>query len=890
VSPEPFISPKERNGTGTVPIQLGRIEIRRERPVHGKKLRTTKGVERMKNVCRVLVSQGIQDSSGRLCIRRYPSWRGSRIGAARRLQALACAAVLGHAAYTRAATWYVPGPVTNISPYRFSAIGAGNGHSLAVQTNGTVLAWGNDFDGQCNVPTNLTGAAAVAGNDIISLALLTNGTIVAWATPYNGLTNVPRSLSNVVAIAAQGNHNLALRSDGTVATWNGGTYYTNGQPALTNAVAIAAGGSHDLAVRSDGTVVAWGENTAGQTNVPVGLSNVVAVAGGRDFSLALKANGTIVAWGSGPGTNVPAGLSDVIAISAYGWNCAALKSDGTVVAWGMAQPVPDGLSNVVAIAAGYSHVLALKSDGSLVAWGLNCKGEANVPGSAVSGDVQDAVNHASDGDTVLLGPGWYEPTNQIAITNAIVLRSAVGPDQTTINVKSFNNYGLWVSNSAAVIDGLTLRAGFYDNCHPVSERGAGIFLAGGTIQNCQFINNRLTRMGTAVYMLGGLLTNSVISYGAPPPGASIAVYCGAGGLVTDCQIVNSLGRPAGLISGEGIYLDHSQLRNSVVSGALGEGETSDGWAVDAHWSTVVGCTITPTQSGSGAFLDNCVMDRCIVTHNDNRRCSFDSGGGGIYESNSFVFNSLILSNGVDLAAPDCGDEQHAQCGGGVFMKGGALINCTVVGNGAGHGAGVYIKSGSLTNCIIYSNRNFPGETDWEIAGPAIFDHCCTTPDPGGAGNIILDPQFVSPATVDFRLMPSSLCTSAGVVQDWMVGALDLGGNPRTAYGFVDIGAYQTLFATSQDRAEGLIGAVTFLVQQGELSQPQANGLLAKLQSAERSMNAGRTGPACNQVGAFLNQVNLLIESGGLTPTLRQELDNAANALKGNLGCPLRPTF
>jgi hypothetical protein len=120
----------------------------------------------------------------------------------------------------------------------------------------------------------------------------------------------------------------------------------------------------------------------------------------------------------------------------------------------------------------------------------------------------------------------------------------------------------------------------------------------------------------------------------------------------------------------------------------------------------------------------------------------------------------------------------------------------------------------------------------------------------------------------------------------MAGAFDLDGNPRTAYGFVDIGAYQMIFATPQDRAEGLIGAVNFLVQRGALSQQQARGLIAKLQSAERSMNAGRTGPACNQMSAFVNQVALLLQAGALTPTLGQALANAANALKAELGCPL----
>ena len=68
---------------------------------------------------------------------------------------------------------------------------------------------------------------------------------------------------------------------------------------------------------------------------------------------------------------------------------------------------------------------------------------------------------------------------------------------------------------------------------------------------------------------------------------------------------------------------------------------------------------------------------------------------------------------------------------------------------------------------------------------------------------------------------------------------------------------------------------------------QARGLIAKVQAAQRSMNAGRTGPACNKMDSFLNQVRLLIEAGTLTPTLGQALANAANALKAAFGCPLR---
>src|SRR5205085_5373755 len=124
-----------------------------------------------------------------------------------------------------------------------------------------------------------------------------------------------------------------------------------------------------------------------------------------------------------------------------------------------------------------------------------------------------------------------------------------------------------------------------------------------------------------------------------------AVYCGAGGLVTDCRIVNAYN---GDIFGEGIYLDRSRLRNSFISGFTGGDESAGGWAVDAHWSTIEGSIISPTSrwGGSGAFLDNCLMDTCVVAHNSHGGCWFGMGGGGILESNSLILNSLIVSNAV----------------------------------------------------------------------------------------------------------------------------------------------------------------------------------------------------------------------------------------------------
>jgi alpha-tubulin suppressor-like RCC1 family protein len=54
--------------------------------------------------------------------------------------------------------------------------------------------------------------------------------------------------------------------------------------------AIEGGRYHSLALKANGTVVAWGDDTFGETDVPVGLSNVTAIATGAIHNLALKAN------------------------------------------------------------------------------------------------------------------------------------------------------------------------------------------------------------------------------------------------------------------------------------------------------------------------------------------------------------------------------------------------------------------------------------------------------------------------------------------------------------------------------------------------------------------------------------------------------------------------
>jgi hypothetical protein len=332
-------------------------------------------------------------------------------------------------------------------------IAAGGGHSLALKSDGTVIAWGRNSYGETNVPTNLAGVAMIAAGWYHSVALRTNGTVVAWGlnAPSAGypLTQVPSDLTNAVVISAQEVDTLALRKDGTVVAWGYNAYgVTNVPVGLSNVIAISAGCVFNLAAKADGTVTAWGFNGNNQCTVPIGLSNVVDVAAGLYHSLALKRDGTVVAWGDNTygETSVPVGLTNVVAIAAGGdfaFNnmpptpySLALKSDGTLVMWGnskVANPV-GGLNNVIAIAAGEAHGLALRTGPPTPVITLEPVDEFQVQGSNATFTTR--------------GAGLYGVTYQWQ-TNSVNVSGATSAALTVTNVQAAQvaiGYRVIVSN------------------------------------------------------------------------------------------------------------------------------------------------------------------------------------------------------------------------------------------------------------------------------------------------------------------------------------------------------------------------------------------------------------------------------------------------------------
>lgn len=303
------------------------------------------------------------------------------------------------------------------------AVSTGDSHSLALCSDGTVAAWGYNGSGQLGnnsstnslVPVAVNTSGVLSGKTVVavaagqdhSLALCSDGTVAAWG--YNNWgqlgnntttsTSVPVAVNisapligkKVVAIDAGVYHSLALCSDGTVAAWGDGAsgrlgnddsgqrnvpvaVNTSGVLSGKTVVSIAVGREHSLALCSDGTLVAWGKNSNGQlgnnsttdSRVPAAVNTsgvlsgktVVAIAAGSVHSVALCSDGTLAAWGDGwygqLGNNSTAQSLVPVAV-----NTGGVLSGKTVVTF----------------TVGSHHTVVRCSDGTVAAWGYNPWGQ-----------------------------------------------------------------------------------------------------------------------------------------------------------------------------------------------------------------------------------------------------------------------------------------------------------------------------------------------------------------------------------------------------------------------------------------------------------------------------------------------------------------------------------
>jgi alpha-tubulin suppressor-like RCC1 family protein len=192
-----------------------------------------------------------------------------------------------------------------------TGVSGGGLHSLALTSTGQVLAWGFNGSGQLgngtttsstvpvavSLPAGTTVTAVSAGN-AHSLALTSTGSVLAWGTNSNG------ELGNGSTTSASSPLAVLLPS-GTVAT------------------SISAGGAHSLALTSTGEVLAWGSNNDGQLGIGTFSSSSIPLASRLPAGVtatAISAGGfhTLVTSAAGPASLLPPSGSGYWLVAADG--------------------------------------------------------------------------------------------------------------------------------------------------------------------------------------------------------------------------------------------------------------------------------------------------------------------------------------------------------------------------------------------------------------------------------------------------------------------------------------------------------------------------------------------------------------------------------------------
>jgi alpha-tubulin suppressor-like RCC1 family protein len=307
----------------------------------------------------------------------------------------------------------------------WSSMSAGNTHTAAIKTDGTLWTWGNNGNGQ-----------------------LGTGTVTSRTSPG---TTAGGGTSWSIVSASQC-HTAGIKTDGTLWTWgmNGigglgdGTITDRSSPGTTagggtNWSSVSAGNAHTAAIKTDGTLWTWGRNTSGQlgdgtiTNrsspgtTAGGGTTWISLSAGCVHAAGIKTDGTLWTWGaaqcgrlgsgnqtyrSSPGTTAGGG-TNWSSVSAGTYHTAGIKTDGTLWTWGpnSSGQLGDGTATArsspgttagggttwSSVSAGRYHTASVTSNGTLWTWGWNYSGQLG------DGTITD---RSSPGTTAGGGTNW----------------------------------------------------------------------------------------------------------------------------------------------------------------------------------------------------------------------------------------------------------------------------------------------------------------------------------------------------------------------------------------------------------------------------------------------------------------------------------------------------
>ena len=350
----------------------------------------------------------------------------------------------------------------------------------------------------------------------------------------------------------------------------------------------------------------------------------------------------------------------------------------------------------------------------------------------LKGSIQDAIDAASDGDTIVVQEGTYFENVNFKGKNIVL--TSTDPDDPRIvaaTVIDGNQAGCVITfagteDETCVLAGFTISNG-YDTWAGGICGGTWEVATHAIIRNNMITENTLWN-GGAVVFCDGLIQNNTV--------CKTSILC-TGAALCDCQ---------GTIEGNAI-VDNPCTGLVGCSGLVHNNYISGNSTALANCSGIIQNNTISDNLCEGLGLCNGIIQNNIVSNNREGIYRGDEAiirnnvitgnwAGGLIYCHGEIRNNLIAGNSSAL-------------GGGLSMCGGTIENNTIAHNSASNGGGFYCCGGTIRNCIIWGNTATEGAQLYGSSQPSYS--CIQDWMEGGEGNIDVDPCFADVNNGNYHL-------------------------------------------------------------------------------------------------------------------------------------------